>query len=46
MVQLQNLDLSANDLKYIPSGAFIGMLFREFVKAISYNPDTIIIVLF
>ena len=35
MVQLQHLDLSGNDLKYIPSGAFIGMFYREFFKAIS-----------
>ena len=34
MVQLQNLDLSGNDLKYIPSGAFIGMICREFVNAL------------
>ena len=42
MVQLQNLDLSGNDLKYIPSGAFIGMLHREFVNAIScFNHNTV-----
>ena len=34
MVQLQNLDLSGNDLKYIPSGAFIGMICSEFVNAL------------
>ena len=49
MVQLQHLDLSGNDLKYIPSGAFIGMFYREFFKAISGLPDnhdTVIILRF